>query len=214
MKMGPGTLRRFGRAAVMPLPIVGGRLGPAIETRRRLGASRRVLVASGHGTVSAVQTFAPPVKTWYPSLEPTMIRLATQVRWWQLGVDGDNSFVGQPDLAAKIASVKAALDRLGQGVQVGIGWDWREPLPAAAKPPWRFLNLAAQPPLTAKNWPLNSMRSRRSAAWPLGRAPSIAEARPRPAGPRRGPGPPHDGGEDARRRGDLLPRSVRCPSAA
>ena len=97
----------------------------------------------------AAELFAPPVKVWYPSLEPTMLRLATQVRWWQLGTDEDTSFVGSTDLPAKIADVKGALDRLGQDVCVGIGWDWRAALPAAAKPPWQFLTLSAQPPLEA-----------------------------------------------------------------
>ena len=99
---------------------------------------------------AAAELFTPPVKDWYPALEPTMIRLATQVRWWQLGGDDDASFVGTPGLAAKIAAVKAALDRMGQDVQVGLGWDWRAPLPAAAKPPWRFLTLSGQPPLGAE----------------------------------------------------------------
>ncbi len=96
-----------------------------------------------------------------------MIRLATQVRWWQLGGDDDASFVGTAGLAAKIAAVKAALDRMGQDVQVGLGWDWRAPLPAAAKPPWRFLTLAGQPPLGAEELAerLAATRSARAARW-------------------------------------------------
>ena len=115
---------QFGRAAVMPLPIVGGRLARRDERADDWGVPTRFR-RLGARHFSAVQTFAPPVKVWYPSLEPTMIRLATQVRWWQLGTDGDTSFVGRTGLAAKIAEVKAALDRMGQGVHVGMGWDLR-----------------------------------------------------------------------------------------
>ena len=66
----------------------------AIGTCQRLGRIPARFAPSGHGIPSAAEAFAPPVKAWYPSLEPTMIRLATQVRWWQLGTDGDTSFVG------------------------------------------------------------------------------------------------------------------------
>jgi hypothetical protein len=111
--------------------------------------------AASDAAPAAAELFAAGPSVWYPSLEPVMLRLATQVRWWQLGTDRDTSFVGSPNLAAKITEVKAALDRIGQDVHVGMGWDWREPLPVAAKAglnknPWRFLTLSAQPPLTAE----------------------------------------------------------------
>jgi hypothetical protein len=125
--------------------------GRKVEDEASRGVYPRGYAAADEAAApSAAEVFAPPVKTWYPALEPTMIRLATQVRWWQLGTDDDNSFVGTAGLAAKIAGVKAALDRMGQDVQVGLGWDWRAALPAAAQPPWRFLTLAAQPPLGAE----------------------------------------------------------------
>ena len=79
----------------------------------------------------------------------------------------DTSFVGTPDLAAKIADVKAALDCMGQDVQVGVGWDWHAALPAAAKPPWRFLTLSARPPLGAEELAeqLAATRGAKAARW-------------------------------------------------
>ena len=92
----------------------------------------------GHANpMAAAELFAPPPKVWYPSLEAVMGRLATQVRWWQLGTDKDTSFMGYPGLARKIAEVKKELDRIGYDVGVGMGWTWQTPLPQAGKPPAR-----------------------------------------------------------------------------
>ncbi|NQU21387.1 MAG: hypothetical protein HQ567_08900 [Candidatus Nealsonbacteria bacterium] len=98
---------------------------------------------------TAADIFAPEPKVWYPSLEPVMARLATRVRWWQLGSDTDVSFVGYPNLAEKITQVKTELDRIGQNVRLGIGWSWRlaPPTTVEGRPPWQFLALSADPPL-------------------------------------------------------------------
>jgi hypothetical protein len=84
-----------------------------------------------------------------------LARLAIQVRWWQLGRDQDTSFVGYPNMAAKIIEVKTALDRIGKDLNVGMPWNWRIPLPQAGQkekgsPPWRFLALSADPPLSTE----------------------------------------------------------------
>jgi hypothetical protein len=91
-------------------------------------------------------------EVWAPSLEATMTRLGTPIRWWQLGSDQDASFVGYPRLREKIAQVKAEMDRIGCDVNLGVGWGWMTPMPEAAggKPPWRFLALGADPPLTSR----------------------------------------------------------------
>jgi hypothetical protein len=106
----------------------------------------------GHAhPLAAAEIFAPPPKVWYPSLEAVMGRLATYVRWWQLGTDKDTSFVGYPDLPKKIAEVKKELDRIGYDVGVGVGWTWQTPLPLADEPPapWRFFSLSSDRPMTA-----------------------------------------------------------------
>jgi len=110
--------------------------------------------------LAAVNLFAPDVEVWYPSLEPVLTRLATRVRWWQLGGDLDTSFVECPNLLAKTAQIKAALDRIGQDVNLGLGWSWIDQFPgyhpsqqderpaAGESLPWRFLTLSADPPMT------------------------------------------------------------------
>ncbi len=100
------------------------------------------------GTPAEIFTADP--KLWYPSLESVMNRIGTRVQWWQLGHDTDQGFVGYPKLSEKTAQIKAQLDRLSHDVNVGFGWGWMHQLPEAAdgKPPWRFLALSADPPLT------------------------------------------------------------------
>jgi hypothetical protein len=102
------------------------------------------------GALRAAELFAPDPEVWYPSLEPVMSRLATRVRWWQLGRDEDGSFADYRNPAIKVAQVKRELDRIGQNVNLGIGWHWIDALPGAgaAQAPWRFLTLSADPPMT------------------------------------------------------------------
>ena len=120
-------------------------------------------------TASAAEIFTVGPKVWYPSLEPVLARLATQIHYWQLGDDRDASFVGYPRLTEQITEIKGTLDRIGQNVNVGFGWNWISPLPAdsASPPPWRFLSLWADPPLTAKETAvaLDATRGSPAARW-------------------------------------------------
>jgi hypothetical protein len=108
-----------------------------------------VPVSGSQRPLGAADLFAPEPDAWYPSIEPVMTRMATRVRWWQLGHDRDTSFVGHPELHGRLAAIKAELDRIGQDVDLGIGWSWQAPMPQAQaeRPPWRFLSLWAEPPL-------------------------------------------------------------------
>ncbi len=95
----------------------------------------------------AAGVFSLPTDAWYPSLEPIMTRLSLKVRWWQLGTDQDQSWVGYPQLAKKITSLKKQLTRYGQRIHLGMGWSWLKETPRD-KPTWDFLVFSASPPLT------------------------------------------------------------------
>ena len=101
---------------------------------------------------TAADVFTASPKVWSPSLEPVLTRRAGQVRCWQLGDDKDVSFVGYPGLAARIGEVKKELDRVAPDINLGIAWGWIHQLPEASggNPPWRFLSLSADPPLTVR----------------------------------------------------------------
>jgi hypothetical protein len=99
-------------------------------------------------TLLAADMFSLEPELWYPLLEPVMARLSLQVRWWQLGLDNDVSFVGYPSLVSTIAKIKAELQRFGQEVNLGFGWRvFDEQLPDKS-PPWQFLALTGTPQMT------------------------------------------------------------------
>jgi hypothetical protein len=83
---------------------------------------------------------------WQPAIDPVMARLSLRVRYWQLGADGDNSFVGFRRLAEKIGEIKQYFLKYGQETQVGLPWPWLSETPTG---PWDFLSRNASPDLTA-----------------------------------------------------------------
>jgi hypothetical protein len=95
----------------------------------------------------AAQIFATDQQRWSPSLEPILASLSLKVRWWQLGLDKDTSFVGYPSAGEKIEQLRKLTARFGQKVYLGIGWSWLNELPLKAQA-WDFVSLSADPPLT------------------------------------------------------------------
>ena len=112
----------------------------------------------------AVEAFSRDPKTWYPAIEPILARLATEIRFWQLGDDRDPGWIGSRDLPGIVSRTKAELDRIGQDLDIGIAWNLAAPLPMVTpsskadrsgspptdslvvgsnprKTPWRFLSL-------------------------------------------------------------------------
>jgi hypothetical protein len=112
----------------------------------------------------AAEAFSRDPKSWYPSIEPVLSRLATEIRRWQIGDDRDSGWTSCRDLPGIVSRTKAQLDQVGQDLDVGIAWNLRGPLPIAAsitksdsaadpvaatsgeshprpKPPWRFLSM-------------------------------------------------------------------------
>ncbi len=66
---------------------------------------------------------------WRPLLEPIMTRLTIRVPLWQLGHDGDQSFIGRPQLPEVIRDIQRGLQGYGQPIGVAISWPWLDPLP-------------------------------------------------------------------------------------
>jgi hypothetical protein len=122
------------------IEMVGLLANPPADVRGHFGAE---------ASLTAADIFTTEQDLWYRSLEPVLTRLSLQVRWWQLGLDGDLSFVGYPRLVDTIAKVKQQLQRYGQEIHLGFGWRIFNQPPADKEPPWDFLQLTASPPLTA-----------------------------------------------------------------
>jgi hypothetical protein len=105
--------------------------------------------------------------TWSAMLEPVMARLALRVRWWQLGRDGDTSFVGYPNLNKRIEEVRTTLFRFGQDVRVGVNWDWANLEASAGNVAWDFQQLVTDAPPSEGDFDalLSRPRDNKSMRW-------------------------------------------------
>lgn len=81
---------------------------------------------------------------WEPSLDPLMMRLSLKVHWWQFGNDGDTSYVGMPNLAAKIGELKKSMDRYGQASHLAVVWQPGKQAPPADNASWSVLSYTDQ----------------------------------------------------------------------
>lgn len=103
------------------------------------------------GPLPVASVFIEP-ELWEPVVSPVLTRLSLKVRWWQLGDDNDQSFVGFPQVESKIAEIKSHLQQFGQEIRIGVGWQWLAEAPqppAKGVPPWAYLSYSGDPELTA-----------------------------------------------------------------
>ena len=143
---GPADIERLvafsERLNMQGIGLVGLLNDPPPEVREHFANRKRLLAA---------EVFSAATDVWYPSLMPVLERLATRVQWWQLSDDTDVSFIGYPELARKIAALRQQLEEVGQTINVGLAWNWTDPVPQSSSPtaPWCFVNLSTNEPLTA-----------------------------------------------------------------
>ncbi|MCX7427235.1 MAG: hypothetical protein NTW96_16605, partial [Planctomycetia bacterium] len=156
------------RLSAAGIELVGMLSQPPPEIRDRFGNAK---------TLEAADVFLAEPGAWYPSLEPVLMRLANRLQWWQLGRDGDTSFVGCPGLQERLRRVKTQMDRVGQDVALGIGSKGVDAIPAAdgQGPCLGFVTLLSESPLTDEEW---TAYLNRPASTPQGpRPPAESEVR-------------------------------------
>lgn len=88
-------------------------------------------------------------RVWQPLLEPLMTRLTIRVQTWQLGFDGDHSFIGRPQLPEVIAEITRELQGYGQPIGVAISWPWLDIFPPEVGAVAAAVGRAADDPYTA-----------------------------------------------------------------
>lgn len=111
--------------------------------------------------------FAADQSFWTPLVDHVIAKLSLRIRWWQLGRDGDTSFVGYKKLVDKVGAIRGQLFRFGQDIRMGIGWRWDHARDWPKRVTWDFEQmasretldaeglgaaLAAAPPATAHRW--------------------------------------------------------------
>lgn len=100
------------------------------------------------GSTAPIADILEDQTVWKPWVDPILTRLSLKVRCWQLGSDQDTSLVGNPRLAERMLELKQHLERFGQQVKLGAGWQWLSP-PPAGDVPLAMQNFTSDPPLTA-----------------------------------------------------------------
>ncbi|CAN0346066.1 unnamed protein product, partial [Ectocarpus sp. 4 AP-2014] len=86
---------------------------------------------------------------WRPRIDHVITRLSLRIRWWQLGHDGDTSFVGFDDLIEKISGIRNQMFRFGQDIKMGVGWRWDHLREWASARSWDFEQMSGREHLDA-----------------------------------------------------------------
>lgn len=97
----------------------------------------------------AATTFSVPSE-WEPELEPALTRMSMKLAWFQLGRDGDRSFIGNPNLLPLVTDIRNRMQAYSQELQLALAWDYQDPIPADKNLPWRASQMCSEPQLTAK----------------------------------------------------------------
>jgi len=92
------------------------------------------------------EIFTVRAEFWRESIEKVIARYSSHVRYWQLGEEEDESFVGMSsrNLAETIARVKAEFDRIGRDAHIGVHWNWETPLPRREFARGVFLSMSSR----------------------------------------------------------------------
>lgn len=111
------------------------------------------LIRIMNGEKGLSNLFLMPVNEWYPSLEPVLARYSFHVRYWQLGDDQDESFVGLTNLGQSLQRIKREFDRIGRDVFLGVHWPYGAPVPSHQFGAHDFASLGSTP----KYWTPNDL---------------------------------------------------------
>ncbi len=92
------------------------------------------------------ELFTMRTEFWRESIEKVIARYSSHVRHWQLGEEGDESFVGMSstNLSQTIARVKSEFDRIGRDTRIGVHWNWETPTPKRSDVRGLFLSIGAR----------------------------------------------------------------------
>jgi hypothetical protein len=92
------------------------------------------------------ELFTMRTEFWRESIEKVIARYSSHVRHWQLGEEGDESFVGMSaqNLSQTVARVKSEFDRIGRDTRIGVHWNWETPPPRRGDVRGIFLSISTR----------------------------------------------------------------------
>ncbi|WP_417744550.1 hypothetical protein [Rosistilla oblonga] len=104
-----------------------------------------------HNDPRARKPLAPLLRNptdWQPQLEALLTRLSMRTTWWQIGGEGDHSFLRHPNLADTIDEIRRELQGFGQPIRVALPWPWLDPLPTDYTGGWKAVCMTEPEPYT------------------------------------------------------------------
>lgn len=104
------------------ISLVGLLSRPPQEVRKRIPN------LSDNRVPSTAEIFCLAPEMWYPSVEPSLMRL-TLVRYWQLGDDEDRSITQIDPMIPQLQEIRKAINTVASNSGIGFGWDWNQDLP-------------------------------------------------------------------------------------
>lgn len=112
---------------------------------------------------------------WTPRIDHVITRLSLRIRWWQLGHDGDTSFVGFDDLIEKLTAIRNQMFRFGQDIRMGIGWRWDHVKSWPDSPSWDYEQMSGREQLDAAGLDkaLDSIQASATERWVLVAPPEV-----------------------------------------
>jgi hypothetical protein len=92
------------------------------------------------------ELFTMRTEFWRESIEKVIARYSSHVRHWQLGEEGDESFVGMSaqNLSQTVARVKSEFDRIGRDTRIGVHWNWETTPPHRGDVRGAFLSISTR----------------------------------------------------------------------
>ncbi|MFW6114572.1 MAG: hypothetical protein ACOC7K_02430 [bacterium] len=85
---------------------------------------------------------------WQSTIDKLLVQFSLKIHWWQLGADGDDSFIDYHGLKTKLSRLRPHLRKFGQRVRLGVAWQWMHEAPKWSTPPWDFLAMNESPSFT------------------------------------------------------------------
>ena len=109
------------------------------------------------------EIFTVRTEFWRESIEKVIARYSSHVRYWQLGQEDDESFVGMSsrNLAETIARVKSEFDRIGRDARIGVHWNWETAPPSRNDVRGLFLSMSSREVMSVSTENLKVSRTSR-----------------------------------------------------
>ncbi|MEZ6133883.1 MAG: hypothetical protein R3C53_03125 [Pirellulaceae bacterium] len=109
---------------------------------------QRSVFGDGMEQLPAVEIFRNHSE-WEPLLEPVLTRMGLKLDWFQLGADGDTSFMDIANMESTLTDIRARMQTYCQELRLALNWTWLDAENEENVIPWNAVQYRTTPQLTA-----------------------------------------------------------------